>query len=252
MSNTNESIPFLRGGGNCHSCSEGNAAPPPPAPRRVAAVEVIEKSPMSEEEMQRGLDTIGFALSPENEPPIYRIIGAGALWAMGMKFRETSDFDILVPGGAVQSTKKKLLENEKFGKSALKSTYVKIGSKNFNVDVIPHPRAHLDEFPGEEYPQYLTSASVAPLECMIQTKIGAYRDSARVSKQAKHIKDSADQEFLFSKAVEKGLYFGFDGMSGLDRDFADDFRNFRREAAQSLDFLTIPIDKDGDVEMADA
>ncbi|KAH8707625.1 hypothetical protein GQ44DRAFT_743260 [Phaeosphaeriaceae sp. PMI808] len=90
--------------------------------------------------MQRGLDTIGSALASANEPPQYCIIGAGAFWAMRMGFRETAGFDILRQ------------QNSKFGETALKSTFVKIGCKNFNVGVIPHPRAHLDEFPHEEYP----------------------------------------------------------------------------------------------------
>jgi len=39
---------------------------------------------MSGDDMQRGLDTIGSALAPDNQPLQYRIIGIGALWAMGM------------------------------------------------------------------------------------------------------------------------------------------------------------------------
>ncbi|OAL02829.1 hypothetical protein IQ06DRAFT_292126 [Phaeosphaeriaceae sp. SRC1lsM3a] len=57
---------------------------------------------MSDEELQRGLDVIASVL--DSTTP-YRIIGAGALWAMGMGVRTTIDFDILVPSGAAATTK---------------------------------------------------------------------------------------------------------------------------------------------------
>ncbi|CAA9959643.1 hypothetical protein PTMSG1_03059 [Pyrenophora teres f. maculata] len=250
MISDNEIEIMLLGGGICHSRHEYEAGPPVPPPNRVATVEIIEKLPMSEDDMQRGLDTIGSALASADEPQQYRIIGAGALWAIGIGFRDTADFDILVASGTAAAIKKKLLQNSKFGETKLKSTFVKIGSKNFNVDIIPHLRAHLQNFPSEEYPQYSNSASIAPLECMIESKIGAYRDISRAIKIAKHNKDGDDSEFLFRKAVEKGLKFGLTGMSGLDHDFVDHFRNFRREAAMSLDSLTTLVDGDGDVEMA--
>jgi len=207
---------------------------------------------MSDDAMQRGLDTIGSALAPDNQPLQYRIIGAGALWTMGMGFRETADFDILVAAGTAAAAKKKLLQNSKFGETMLKSIFIKIGGKNYNIDIIPHPRAHLQNFPLEEYAQYATSASIASLECMIESKIGAYRDSSRAVKLTKHKKDADDLEFLFGKAVERGLKFGFCSMPGLDHDFVDDFRKFRREAAKSLDSLTTLVDEDGDVDMLDA
>lgn len=85
---------------------------------------------------------------------------------------------------------------------------------------------------------------------MIQTKIGAYRDTIRATKISKHNKDGDDLEYLFGKAMEKGLSFGYNGMPGLDRDFHDHFRDSRRGAAKSLDSLTA-VDTDGDTEMTD-
>ncbi|CAE7022051.1 hypothetical protein P3342_004968 [Pyrenophora teres f. teres] len=107
---------------------------------------------MSDDDMQRGLDTIGSALASADEPQQYRIIGAGALWAIGIGFRNTADFDILVASGTAAAIKKKVLQNSKFGEKKLKSTFVKIGSKNFNVDIIPHLRAHLQNFPSGNIP----------------------------------------------------------------------------------------------------
>lgn len=146
----------LRGGGSCHSQIESDAIPPPPAPVRVA--NLVEKSPMSDDEMQRGLDIIASALVSANESSQYRIIGAGALWAMGLVFIQTADFDILVADGAAAATKRKLLQDKKFVKTSLKSIFLKVGAKNFNVDIIETHRAGLDVFPHREvYPQYTTS-----------------------------------------------------------------------------------------------
>ena len=254
METGNAFEPILRGGGICHSRREHETSPPTPTPppNQIASVEIIEKLPMSDDDMQRGLDTIGSALAPDNQPLQYRIIGAGALWAMGMGFRETADFDILVAAGTVTATKKKLLQNSKFGETMLKSTFIKICGKNHNIDIIPHPRAHLQNFPLEEYAQYATSASIASLECMIESKIRAYRDSSRAVKLTKHKKDANDLEFLFGKAVERGLKFRFSSMPSLNRDFVDDFRRIRREAVKSLNSLTTLVDKDSDVNMLDA
>ena len=64
---------------------------------------------MSDDDMQRGLDTTESTLAPDNQLLQCRIIGAGALWAMGMGFKKTADFDILVEAGTVASIEKKLL-----------------------------------------------------------------------------------------------------------------------------------------------
>lgn len=85
---------------------------------------------------------------------------------------------------------------------------------------------------------------------MIQTKIASYRSTSR--SPPKRNKDSADLVFLFSKAVEKGLRFGFDGMPGLDRDFTDSFRDHQSEAASLMESLTKLENTDSAVELLNA
>lgn len=217
----------MRGEGTCHS-SPVDASKTPP--RTVPPVDIIEKQAMSEDQLQRGLDIIGSAMRSS----AYRIIGGAALWTMGMS-RSTNDFDILVEEHSKDATKEMLRKNDHFGQTSAKSMYVKLNGKKYNVDVTTPSKIHLDGFPDGEFSQHMASAMIAPLEAMIQTKVGAYRNSLR--QHQKRLKDAGDLEFLLNKAATENMYFGVDGMPGLDKDLASELRSARCEVSESLESL---------------
>ncbi|KAF1846891.1 uncharacterized protein K460DRAFT_329668 [Cucurbitaria berberidis CBS 394.84] len=217
----------MRGGGNCCTKESEPAVEirPPVAPRSASRVipldVIIQKANMSEDTLSQGLEKIHAAL--ENQG------------AMGMGNRSTADFDILVEDGEARKARRTLLRHEEFGKTSLNSLYVKIGNKFYNVDIVTPSRTHLSSFPTSVYTQHTTFAVIAPLDSMIETKIGAYRDLER--KSSKRSTDESDIAFLLELAASKGMTFGFDGVPGLDKDFSASFRRTRRESEKSLDSL---------------
>ena len=170
----------------------------------------------------------------------YRIIGAGAVWAMGLGGRRTADFDILVEVNTTVKAKKQLLQHEDFGRTPQKSIYIRVDGTAYNIDILTPPRVHLSSFPPDIYDQHLTFAHVAPVECVLASKIGAYRDPGR--KDAKRATDIGDITFLLGLAVSKSMKFGFDGVQNLDKDFVLSFRKVRSGSKESFDSLGCSVD----------
>ncbi|KAH9871268.1 hypothetical protein IAQ61_005447 [Plenodomus lingam] len=190
---------------------------------------------MSEDILRQGLDTIHAALSVRDNTIEYRVVGAGAVWAMGMAYRGTADFDIVVQNAEAIKARRILLQHNKFGKSSLNSLFIHIGTKYYNVDILTTSRSQLSIFPPGRYDQHVTMAIIAPIDSMLETKIGAYRNPER--KASKRSTDESDIAFLLDIAAQKAMAFGFDSIVELDKAFSASFRSRRRECEKSLDLL---------------
>ncbi|KAF2106611.1 hypothetical protein BDV96DRAFT_478531, partial [Lophiotrema nucula] len=182
------------------------------SPTSVQLEVMISMDAMSADVLARGLTKIHSVLRAVE----YRIVGAGALWAMGHTTRQTADFDVLLPGDAEQiSARTYILSNASFGQTAVGSLYVKVGGQARNIDLVTPDRIKLSGFPDNIYIQHQTLARIAPLECLLEAKISAVRDPAR--KPRKRESDTDDIVFVLRLAASKDAALGLETVPGLDK-----------------------------------
>jgi hypothetical protein len=131
--------------------------------------------------MAQGLDKIHATFNTAKGTVQYRVVSASAVWVMGMGNRSTADFDVLVQDGDDIRARRFLLRHHDMGRTSLNSLFITINSKSYNIDILTPSRIRLASFPTKIYNQTTTPAIIAPIDGMLEAKIGAYRDPARKS-----------------------------------------------------------------------